>query len=115
MNKIVYLATQQIFNLSTARNIKRRRTATCTAPSSMVVMFMPSAAPSRHRERVKVNLHTFFIRPSVRGCQIHASDAFASGDVVQGTQWDCKHPGAVVMLTKRVQLLFRHFYYCSAS
>jgi len=61
----------------------------------MVVMFMPSAALSRRRECVKVNLHAFFIRISVRGRQIRASDAFASGDVVQGTQWDCKHPGAV--------------------
>jgi len=44
---------------------------------------------------VKVNLHAFFMRPFVSGRQIRASDAFASRDVVQGTQWDCKHPGVV--------------------
>jgi len=58
-------------------------------------MFMPSAAPSRRRICVKVNLHAFFIRLYVGGRQIRASDTFASGDVVQGIQWDCKHPGAV--------------------
>lgn len=78
-------------------------------------MFIPSDASSMRRECVKVNLHAFFIRLYVRGRQIHASDAFASGDVVQGTQWDCKHPGAVDVLRKRVQLLVSHCFYCCAS
>jgi hypothetical protein len=66
-------------------------------------------------EYTQVNLHAFFIRPCVRGRVVRASDSFASGDMIQATQWDSRHPGVADAMTNRTQLLFCHSFSVSAS
>lgn len=88
---------------------------TLAAPVGTFIPSLLRLTPSRRTEYAQVNLHAFFIRPCVRGRVVRASDSFASGDMIQATQWDSRHPGVADAMTNRTQLLFCYSFYRSAS